>query len=109
MEIKATEVFLKCAKPLAKRYRSFKDDYKKLLDDLETNPHIGVDLGNGYRKVRMAITSKGRGKSGGARGITLDMLERNDCLYLIYAYDKSDASNINLDVLKEIVARMDLP
>lgn len=109
MEIKATEVFLKCAKPLAKRYRSFKDDYNKLLDDLETNPHIGVDLGNGYRKVRMAITSKGRGKSGGSRVITLDMLERNDCLYLIYAYDKSDASNINLDVLKEIVARMDLP
>lgn len=37
------------------------------------NHKIGVDLGNGYRKVRMAITSKGKGKSGGCRVITLDV------------------------------------
>ena len=108
MEIKATGVFLRCVKPLAKRYRSFKQDYSAFLDQLEKNPQMGTDLGNGYRKVRMTISSKGKGKSGGARVITLNMVERNGCLYLIYAYDKSDADSVNLDVIKETVAEMGL-
>ena len=108
MEIKVTEEFIRSVKPIAKRYRSFNQDYQKLLDELEMNPKLGTDLGEGYRKVRMAIQSKGKGKSGGARIITLDLVERNGVLYLIYGYDKSDADNINLNVLKEIVAKMDL-
>lgn len=104
MEIKVTNTFIKCAKPLAKRYRSFNQDYQIFLKEIEENPHIGIDLGEGFRKIRMAIKSKGKGKSGGARVITLDMLEQNDCLYLIYIYDKSDFSNINLDILKKIAA-----
>lgn len=108
MEIIATETFKRCIKPLAKRYRSFRQDYKDFLDDLEKNPDMGTDLGNGFRKVRMAITSKGKGKSGGARVITLDMIERNDCLYLIYAYDKSDAESVRLDVIRKLVSEMNL-
>jgi hypothetical protein len=108
MEIKATKIFIRCVKPLAKRYRSFRNDYAKLLDELEENPKIGVDLGDGFRKVRMAIASKGKGKSGGARVITLNFVERNDCLYLIYAFDKSDADNVSLDVIKKFVSEMDL-
>ncbi len=75
---------------------------------MEKDPHLGVDLGDGFRKVRMAIASKGKGKSGGARIITFDMVERNGCLYLIYAYDKSDADNVKLTILKKIVAEMNL-
>lgn len=108
MEIKATPAFIRSVKPLVKRYHSFKSDYNQLLDELEINPHQGVDLGNGYRKVRMVIKSKGRGKSGGARVITLDYVERDGCLYLLYAYDKSDADNIDLDRMKEIVADLGL-
>lgn len=108
MEIKVTDAFIRCVKPLAKRYRSFNKDYKLLLDELEENPQTGVDLGDGYRKVRMAIASKGKGKSGGARIITLNTVERNGCLYLIYAYDKSDADNVNLAVLKKIAKDLGL-
>lgn len=108
MEIIVTEEFKRCVKPIAKRYKSFNQDYQDLLDDLDKNPHMGIDLGNGFRKVRMAIASKGKGKSGGARVITLDLLERNECLYLIYAYDKSDADSVNLDVIKKIISDMDL-
>lgn len=106
MEIKVTEEFLRSAKPMAKRYRSFNQDYKDLLDELEKNPKIGIDLGDGFRKVRMAIRSKGKGKSGGARVITLDMLERNGVLYLIYAYDKSDSSNVEMSVIRELTRQM---
>lgn len=108
MEIKATDTFRKCVKPLAKRYHSFKKDYNDLLDKLEKDPHLGTDLGDGFRKVRMAITSKGKGKSGGARIITFDMVERNGCLYLIYAYDKSDVDNVKLNIIKKLVAEMNL-
>lgn len=108
MEIITTDEFKRCAKPLAKRYKSFNQDYQDLLDELEKNPQVGVDLGNGYRKVRMAIKSKGKGKSGGARVITLDTLECDGCLYLLFIYDKSDAASVNLDVIKKIVSEMDL-
>ncbi len=93
---------------ISKRYRSFRKDYDDLLDELEKNPQLGIDLGDGYRKVRMAIASKGKGKSGDARVITFDTVERNGCLYLIYAYDKSDADNVNLNIIKKIVTEMDL-
>lgn len=108
MEIIATDEFKRCAKPLAKRYKSFNQDYQDLLDELERNPRIGTDLGMGYRKVRMAIKSKGKGKSGGARVITLDTLERDGYLYLLFIYDKSDAGSVDLDVIKKIVSDMKL-
>lgn len=108
MEVIATRAFIRSAKPLAKRYRSFNADYQELVQALTVNPGLGVDLGNGYRKVRMAISSKGKGKSGGCRVITFDMVERNGCLYLIYCYDKSDCDNIELSVIKSIVADMEL-
>jgi len=108
MEVIATETFIRSAKPIAKKYRSFNNDYKELIKHLEENPQMGVDLGEGYRKVRMAIASKGKGKSGGCRVITLDMVERNGCLYLLYAYDKSDYDNIILSVIKSIVADLEL-
>lgn len=102
MEVIATNTFIRSAKPIAKKYRSFNTDYQKLVAELSAIPHLGVDLGGGYRKVRMAITSKGKGKSGGCRVITLDLIERNGCLYLLYAYDKSSYSNIDLAVIKAI-------
>ncbi|MDE7376044.1 MAG: type II toxin-antitoxin system RelE/ParE family toxin [Muribaculaceae bacterium] len=108
MEIKVTDAFIRCAKPLAKRYRSFNKDYQAFLDELEMNPQAGADLGEGFRKVRMSIAAKGKGKSGGARVITFNTVERNGCLYLIYVYDKSDAENVNLAVIKKIAKDLGL-
>lgn len=63
--------FAREVKRLSKRYKSLKSDLLTLANELQTNPTLGVDLGGGLRKVRMAIPSKGQGKSGGARVITL--------------------------------------
>ena len=56
------------------------NDYNALLDELKENPYLGVSLGHGMRKVRMQISSKGKGKSGGARVITMvvNVLESNE-------------------------------
>ncbi len=60
--------FVKGVKALAKRYPSLKSDLLQLRQSLEHNPEQGVDLGGGFRKIRMNIKSKGRGKAGGAMG-----------------------------------------
>ena len=106
MKIIATDPFIKSAKPIAKKYRSFNKDYQDLLNELSLNPDLGVDLGGGFRKVRMSISSKGKGKSGGARIITLNLIKKNNCLYLIYAYDKSDYDSVAMEVIRQIVKEM---
>ncbi len=100
-----TTYFVKEAKRLSKKYRSLKDDLEELKKQLQANPMMGDDLGNGVRKVRMAITSKGGGKSGGARVITLLIKQSADdaVMGLLLIYDKSDYSNFKENVLKRII------
>ena len=62
--------FDKKVKKLAKKYKSLKSDLRELVKELMQNPTVGADLGNGVRKVRMAISDKRKGKSHGARVIT---------------------------------------
>ena len=66
-KITVTPDFLREMKRLSKRYRSLKADLAGLGEELRLNPFLGTDLGHHLRKVRLAITSKGKGKSGGAR------------------------------------------
>ncbi len=108
MKVIATKEFVRSAKPIAKKYRSFNADYQKLIEELSKNPRMGTDLGDGFRKVRMSISSKGKGKSGGARVITFDMIERNDCLYLMLAYDKADYASVRIDIVKKLAKEMGL-
>lgn len=69
-----TPTFAKSLKALAKRHRSLKEDVKAFVAELERDPLQGVELTAGIRKIRMAIKSKGVGKSGGARVITYNVL-----------------------------------
>ena len=81
-----------------------------LLESLKANPWQGVDLGNGIRKVRMTISSKGRGKSGGARVITMNVnvdVEKM-IIALLYIYDKAEIDNISDKFLQQIIREMDL-
>ena len=68
--IKTHQDFDKEFKRLCKKYSSLKADLSALGKSLSENPDQGTSLGKGVRKVRMAIASKGKGKSHGARVIT---------------------------------------
>ena len=96
-KITASESVNKELKRLGKRYASLADDYETLLHDLKQNPALGTDLGRGLRKVRMRISSKGKGKSGGARVITFTVIASVDetTINLLYIYDKSERENIS--------------
>ncbi len=86
-------------KRLSKKYQSLKDDYASLLDVLEINPLIGTPIGKDCYKIRLAIKSKGQGKSGGARVIACVKIIQST-VYLISIYDKSDLDNIAEEDLK---------
>lgn len=85
-------------------------DYERFLESLRQNPLQGVEIAPGIRKIRMPIAAKGRGKSGGARVITFNALvsEHDGVVYLLLIYDKADASNVKMNVVKEIVKEMGL-
>lgn len=95
------------AKRMSKHYASFKKDYENLINELEQNPLSGTDLGGGLRKIRMRITSKGKGKSGGARVITFTVIVAVDEteINLLYIYDKAERSNISSKELEELLRK----
>lgn len=102
--------FERQAKKLAKHYPSFKKDLLLFLESLKADPWQGVDLGNGIRKVRMTISSKGRGKSGGARVITMNVnvdVEKM-IIALLYIYDKAEMANVSDQFLHQIIKEMDV-
>lgn len=100
--IVVTDGFKKHAKGIAKKHRSLKSDLNKLIDSLEENPTQGEPLGKDCCKVRMAITSKGKGKSGGSRVITCVKIV-SQTAYLLTIYDKSDKENISDKELDELL------
>ena len=103
-------MFERSAKKLAKRYSSFRDDFIDFVSGLKENPFVGVDLGHGLRKVRMAVASKGKGKSGGVRIITflVDKSDSNITVELLDIYDKSEVSTLSDSELKRLLKRCGL-
>ena len=100
--IKVTANFAKEAKPLIKKYPSFKSDVGKLIHELEVNPTLGTPLGHNLFKIRIAISSKGRGKSGGARVITY-VVSDNAIVNLISIYDKAEYDTADIEILLGIL------
>lgn len=101
-KVKTIPYFDKQVKLLARKYKSFKNDLCQLINSLEENPRQGTPIGNDCYKIRVAIKSKGKGKSGGARAITHVVAIKED-VYLLSVYDKSEQEDIPDHVLKELV------
>ena len=99
--VKVYQTFKRQFKRLNKCYKSLETDVDLLVETLLEDPYQGADLGRGLRKVRMAISAKGKGKSGGARVITLILAysEEESEIGLLYIYDKSEMGNISKSML----------
>jgi mRNA-degrading endonuclease RelE of RelBE toxin-antitoxin system len=96
-----TENFLKEAKRLAKKYISLKSDIATLIESLEQDPTQGKSLGKDCYKIRLAIASKRKGKSGGARVITCVLIADTE-VHLLTIYDKSEKEDISDKELKAL-------
>ena len=80
-------------------------DFEALLRSLQENPRQGVEIHDDIWKIRLNITSKGRGKSGGARVIIRIRIVMDE-LQLLYIYDKADFANVSDAYLRDILKRM---
>jgi len=94
-------------KRLAKKYKSLASDLVSVIDELIENPTLGTPIGKDCYKLRIAIASKGKGKSGGARMITYVRIVKQT-VFLMDIYDKSEQANITdkelqmlIDILQE--------
>lgn len=102
--------FERGAKALRKKYPSFESDYDTFLDNLEKNPFSGESLGKHTYKYRMSITSKGKGKSGGARVITYNLQQKRKDVILITLmtiYDKSEIDNVSDVFLRSLISEIE--
>jgi mRNA-degrading endonuclease RelE of RelBE toxin-antitoxin system len=119
--IKITQAFKKQAKPLLKKYASLPEELRLLEKDLTENPHMGIEIMPNVYKIHLAIKSKGKGKSGGARVIDfhqketaiIGLLEQSGkesehVINLISIYDKSDVENISNAEIKSLIESMDI-
>ena len=97
--------FKREAKPLLKKYPSLRNELEVLQAQLLENPRMGVKITENLYKIRLAVKSKGRGKSGGMRVLTyvwkiLVELAENDeesktTIFLASIYDKSEEENVS--------------
>ena len=93
-------------KRLAKKFPSLKVEYAALVDSLEENPEQGNAMSNNCYKIRLAIKSKGKGKSGGARVIVhVQVIESN--VFLLAIYDKSEQEDITDREIKYLLSYLD--
>ncbi len=98
----AVPTFRKELKKLAKKYHSLKSDLTVLFESLKEKPKQGISLGRNCYKIRLAISSKGKGKSAGARLIT-NIVIADETVYLLSIYDKSDKESLTDKELDELL------
>lgn len=112
VDILVSRLFRRKAKHLIKKYISLKSELATLNKDLLTNPQMGTAIGNDCYKIRLAVKSKGKGKSGGLRIITHLIVqisqETEDHLIvsLVTIYDKSEYENISHKELAEMLSEV---
>ena len=94
--------FEKDVKPLLKKYKSLSKELLDLGDLLAYDPTIGTPLGKDCYKIRLAIKSKGKGKSGGARVISYVITDNKEVI-LLSIYDKSIKSDLKPNELERLL------
>jgi hypothetical protein len=101
-DVVAIPPFDRQLKRLVKKHPSLKKEFADLIKSLEIKPDQGIALGNSCFKIRLAISSKGKGKSGGSRVIT-NFVVTEATVFLLAIYDKSEKENLTDKELNEFL------
>lgn len=96
------ETFKKEFRKLLKKYRFILEELENIAESIATNPIQGTPLGKNCYKIRLAIKSKGQGKSGGAR-IIFCIAVVEEKVVLVSIYDKAEQSTISDKKLRQIL------
>lgn len=111
--VSITKNFKSEVKPLLKKYKSLASDLLKLEKELLKNPRLGTPLGKDAYKIRLQISSKNKGKSGGGRivslvdstliGLSQHSIDGEITVNLLSIYDKSDVATISDKELRDLI------
>ena len=102
-KVRTIPAFERHAKPLLQKYPSLRGELRSLVEDLMEQPEQGIPLGRNCYKIRLAIASKGKGRSGGARVVTC-VFVREDTVWLLTIFDKSEKDSVSDKELQALVA-----
>ena len=105
-QVKAGAEFRRSIRRLSKKYRSLPDDVAEVVKKLLSAPQLGTPIGHNCYKIRVAIASKNKGKSGGARIITYVRI-MGETVILLAIYDKAELANISEQQVLELLARLE--
>ena len=101
-KIELTDNFKNEAKKLIKKYASLRTEIIELGKELAENPTSGTPLGNDVYKIRLAIASKNKGKSGGARIISFVKII-DETVYFLSIYNKGNKDSISDKEIEELI------
>ena len=104
MTFKTTELFDKQAKKLGKKYRNLKSDLKSLILNFDSLHQSSTTIQKNLYKIRVANSSKNRGKSAGYRIYYYIQLE--ETTYLLTIYDKSEVEMIDENLLIDLIEEL---
>jgi mRNA-degrading endonuclease RelE of RelBE toxin-antitoxin system len=100
-----TQGFIEEANALKRKYPNIKQDFLDLAEMLKRDPISGnVSLGKNCYKVRMPISDKGRGQSGGAR-LIINVVVKEHNVYVLNVYDKAGKETITEKELIKLLNR----
>ena len=105
-KLSLTTKFQRDAKKLLKKYPSFKNDLDTIFSQIKGEPTSGISIGKSCYKVRVKISAKNKGKSGGGRLITYVHFSGEE-VYLLTIYDKSEKENITDAELNALLSEID--
>lgn len=111
VDVRVSSHFKRRAKPLLKKYPSLKGELASLAESLRQNPTQGTKMSENSYKIRLAVKSKGKGKSGGLRAITyleFEVMEEEQeealtVVNLLTLYDKSAVENISPQEVNRLI------
>lgn len=101
-KVDITPNFEKEAKKLNKRYPSLKEELVSLIIELGEHPTLGTHLGNNVYKIRLAIASLNKGKSGGARIISFVKVSATT-VTLLSIYAKGNKETITEKEIQDLI------
>jgi mRNA-degrading endonuclease RelE of RelBE toxin-antitoxin system len=104
-KIELSANFKKEAKKVIKKFPSLKQELGDLFTALETNPTMGTPLGNDIYKIRLAIASKNKGKSGGARVLSFVKVTATTVL-LFSIYNKGDIDSLTDKEIENLIKKL---
>ena len=104
MKFETVSLFNTQYKKLAKKNKLISSDLKKFADNFEILHTNATQIKSNLYKIRLANSSKNKGKSAGYR--LYYYLKIGDTVYLLTIYDKSEIEMINENILNKFISEI---